>query len=125
VVDRAVNGVSGAARRTGKGEAETDLVMLIDSDDLLEPTALEKLYWFMQSIPTIPSPRVTRSDSELSRMGGSTGFHRGDASLSRISPISPRWFVDPCMRRSRGTTRAGKKMLGRFLPPTEGPRRAS
>lgn len=38
-----------AARNTGFSSAQADLVVPLDSDDLLEPTAIEKWYWFLQS----------------------------------------------------------------------------
>lgn len=40
-----------AARNSGFAEAEGDLVMQLDADDLLEPTALDKLYWHLAHHP--------------------------------------------------------------------------
>lgn len=51
VIDHQVNlGLSGA-RNTGFMEARTPLVMQIDSDDLLEPTTLEKMAWYLETHP--------------------------------------------------------------------------
>jgi len=41
----------GAARNIGFREATTPYVAVLDSDDLLEPTAIEKWYWFLESHP--------------------------------------------------------------------------
>jgi glycosyltransferase involved in cell wall biosynthesis len=41
----------GAARNTGVAEARADLIYLIDDDDLIEPTTLEKCLWFLDSHP--------------------------------------------------------------------------
>lgn len=41
-----------AARNLGTELAKSEYVMLLDSDDLLEPTAIEKLFWFLNSRPT-------------------------------------------------------------------------
>ncbi|MEI7555884.1 glycosyltransferase [Candidatus Chlorohelix sp.] len=40
-----------AARNTGFKEATTPYVVLLDSDDLLEITAVEKWYWFLETHP--------------------------------------------------------------------------
>lgn len=41
----------GLARNLGLQQAATSLVLFIDGDDLLEPTATEKWYWFLQLHP--------------------------------------------------------------------------
>lgn len=51
VVRHAANKGLSAARNTGYRAARTDLVLQIDSDDLLEPTAAEKWVWFLRSHP--------------------------------------------------------------------------
>jgi glycosyltransferase involved in cell wall biosynthesis/GT2 family glycosyltransferase len=40
-----------AARNTGIKEAQGDFIMLLDSDDILEPTCLEKSYWYLLTHP--------------------------------------------------------------------------
>jgi glycosyltransferase involved in cell wall biosynthesis len=51
VVDHDVNRGPGAARNTGFRSAVTEFVVQLDGDDLLEPTMLEKLRWYMESHP--------------------------------------------------------------------------
>ena len=51
VIDHEVNKGPSAARNTGFRAAQTPYVVLLDSDDLLEPTAVEKWLWFLESYP--------------------------------------------------------------------------
>jgi glycosyltransferase involved in cell wall biosynthesis len=51
VIDQPVNRGPAAARNTGFGRARTEYAVQIDSDDLLEPTAVEKWFWFLVSYP--------------------------------------------------------------------------
>ena len=51
IIDHPENCGLSAARNTGFREARTPYVVQLDSDDLLEPTAVEKWYWFLQSYP--------------------------------------------------------------------------
>lgn len=41
-----------AARNTGFRNARTPYVLMIDTDDLIEPTALEKCYWLLRTQPS-------------------------------------------------------------------------
>jgi len=51
VIDHPINrGLSGA-RNTGFRAARTPFVLQLDSDDLIEPTTLEKSAWFLHSYP--------------------------------------------------------------------------
>lgn len=45
IIEHAENKGPAAARNTGYGAALADYVMQLDSDDLLEPTAIEKMLW--------------------------------------------------------------------------------
>ncbi|PTY06625.1 hypothetical protein DB347_11335 [Opitutaceae bacterium EW11] len=45
------NGGPGAARNYGIGQAKSDYVFQLDSDDLIEPVALEILLWYLVSHP--------------------------------------------------------------------------
>lgn len=49
VVDHEVNLGLSAARNTGFREARTNYVVQLDGDDLLEPTAVEKWFWYLES----------------------------------------------------------------------------
>ncbi len=51
VIDYPHNKGLSAARNTAFAAAHTDFVLQLDSDDLLEPTAAEKWYWFLTSYP--------------------------------------------------------------------------
>ncbi|PKO07311.1 MAG: hypothetical protein CVU41_01025 [Chloroflexi bacterium HGW-Chloroflexi-3] len=42
-----------AARNTGIKKSKTELILFIDSDDLLEPTAAEKWFWFIKTHPKV------------------------------------------------------------------------
>jgi len=51
VIDHEANRGLSAARNTGFRAAGADLVVQLDSDDLIEPTAIEKWCWFLESYP--------------------------------------------------------------------------
>jgi glycosyltransferase involved in cell wall biosynthesis len=51
VIDHPENRGLSAARNTGFSHARCEFVLLLDSDDLLEPTAAEKLWWFLETHP--------------------------------------------------------------------------
>ena len=53
VIDHAANKGLAAARNTGFREARAEFVYQLDSDDLIEPTTLEKCAWFLCSHPGI------------------------------------------------------------------------
>jgi GT2 family glycosyltransferase len=51
VIDHASNRGLSAARNTGFHQAGSNYIVMLDSDDLLEPTAIEKWFWHLQSYP--------------------------------------------------------------------------
>lgn len=51
VIDLPANQGLPAARNIGIQEARSDFLFFLDSDDLIEPTALEKTAWFLESHP--------------------------------------------------------------------------
>src|SRR5580704_12563480 len=59
-----------AARNTGFSHARTDLVMVLDCDDQLEPTYLEETYAVMQSA----SPEVGFVFTHVRSVGGALGI---------------------------------------------------
>lgn len=53
VIDHAKNKGLSATRNTGARAASTDYLMFLDSDDLLELTCVEKLYWKLKTHPEL------------------------------------------------------------------------
>jgi glycosyltransferase involved in cell wall biosynthesis/thioredoxin-like negative regulator of GroEL len=51
VIDNMVNQGPGASRNIGVRAARSPFVVLLDSDDLLEPTAIEKWFWHLSTFP--------------------------------------------------------------------------
>ncbi|MCS7291970.1 MAG: glycosyltransferase [Gloeomargarita sp. SKYBB_i_bin120] len=51
IIDLPSNRGLSAARNIGIENASTDFVINLDSDDMLEPTAIEKYFWFLTSYP--------------------------------------------------------------------------
>lgn len=51
VIDHTENKGVSAARNTGFAAARAPYVMMMDDDDLLEPTAIEKMLWHLESFP--------------------------------------------------------------------------
>ncbi|OGO28648.1 MAG: hypothetical protein A2136_07530 [Chloroflexi bacterium RBG_16_54_11] len=51
VIDHMENRGLSAARNTGFVHARCEYVLLLDSDDLLEPTAAEKWWWYLETHP--------------------------------------------------------------------------
>ena len=51
IIEHAQNRGLSAARNTGFTNARCEFVLLIDSDDLLEATAAEKFWWFLETHP--------------------------------------------------------------------------
>ena len=51
VIDLPVNGGPSRARNVGYAQARTPYVLQLDSDNLLEPTAAEKWWWYLETHP--------------------------------------------------------------------------
>jgi glycosyltransferase involved in cell wall biosynthesis len=81
IIDHDVNRGPGAARNSGFAAARTEYVVQLDSDDLLEPTALEKLFWFMESHPTFAFAKGYTVGFGAESYVWVNGFHYGDAFL--------------------------------------------
>ncbi|MBN2437569.1 MAG: glycosyltransferase [Deltaproteobacteria bacterium] len=89
-VIRQTNAGPGAARNTSFRDSSGRYVCLLDSDDMLEPTYLEKCVWFLDSNPEFAfcnAYSVVFGDQEYL---WTTGFERGQAHLQANSgpPIS-------------------------------------
>ncbi len=81
VLDHDTNRGQGAARNTGYRAARAAYVVQLDSDDLLEPSAIEKWLWFLES-----HPEYAFAGSYSVAFGGQeylwqNGFHSGAVSL--------------------------------------------
>ncbi len=73
----------GAARNTGFSAAAADYVMQLDDDDQLEPTALEKLYWFLETNPGFAFAKGYTIGFGAETYIWPNGFHAGDAFLEQ------------------------------------------
>jgi cellulose synthase/poly-beta-1,6-N-acetylglucosamine synthase-like glycosyltransferase len=90
VLDHPSNRGLSAARNTGFDAARTQYVVQLDSDDLLEPTAVEKWLWFLHSYPEyafVKGYSVGFGAQEYLWQGG---FHLGQAFLKEnlVDPAS-------------------------------------
>src|SRR5882762_1568077 len=66
-----------AARNTGFKEARSEYVVLLDSDDLLEPTAVEKWVWYLESHPECSFVSGYSVGFGATEYLWSSGFHDG------------------------------------------------
>ncbi len=81
IIDHCINKGLSAARNTGYRHASASMVMQLDSDDLLEATALEKLVWSLVTRPEssfVSSYTVGFGDMHYL---WTRGFHEGKAFL--------------------------------------------
>ncbi len=81
VIDHPTNRGLSAARNTGFRAARTPYVVQLDSDDLLEPTAVEKWAWFLESYPEFAFVSGYSIGFEGKTYLWPHGFHDGAASL--------------------------------------------
>ena len=90
VIDHPENRGLSAARNTGFREACTDYVVQLDSDDLLEPTAVEKWRWFLMSHPEFAFCKGYSVGFEGTQYLWQGGFHEGEAFLeeNRVDSVS-------------------------------------
>ncbi len=81
VLDHRVNHGLPASRNTGFRAARAELVFQIDSDDLIEPTALEKSAWYLASHPGAAFVKGWTVGFGASEYLWDKGFHNGAAFL--------------------------------------------
>lgn len=77
IINHAFNKGLSAARNTGIKNSVTNFLLLIDSDDLLEPTAAEKWFWYLKSHPNahfVDSYHAAFGEKNYLWSGG---FHEG------------------------------------------------
>ena len=81
VIDHECNRGLSAARNTGFQAAQTAYVVQLDSDDLLEPTAVEKWAWFLESYPEYAFTKGYTVGFGAQEYLWRKGFHDGRAFL--------------------------------------------
>ena len=81
VIDLPVNAGPSAARNRGFQEAVAPYVLLLDSDNLLEPTAAEKWLWFLESYAEFSFVKGYSVGFGAREYLWCEGFHRGDVFL--------------------------------------------
>jgi glycosyltransferase involved in cell wall biosynthesis len=81
VIDHDANRGQSAARNTAFKAARTPYVVQLDSDDLLEPTAVEKWLWLLESYPEFAFVNGYSVGFEGKEFLWPHGFHDGSASL--------------------------------------------
>jgi glycosyltransferase involved in cell wall biosynthesis/GT2 family glycosyltransferase len=81
VIDHDTNRGPSAARNTGYSAAQAPYVVQLDSDNLLEPTAIEKWYWFLESYPEFSFCKGYSVGFGAEEYLWDRGFHNGPAFL--------------------------------------------
>jgi glycosyltransferase involved in cell wall biosynthesis len=81
IIDHNANRGPSAARNTGFQVAQTQYVVQLDSDDLLEPTAVEKWLWFLESHPEFAFIKGYSVGFGAQEYLWQKGFHSGSAFL--------------------------------------------
>ena len=81
VIDLDKNQGPSAARNAGFRETRASYVALLDSDNLLEPTAIEKWLWFLESYPEFSFVKGYSIGFGAQRYLWQEGFHNGSAFL--------------------------------------------
>jgi glycosyltransferase involved in cell wall biosynthesis len=81
VIDLLANAGPSAARNRGFQEATAPYVLLLDSDNLLEPTAAEKWLWFLESYSEFSFVKGYSVGFGAREYLWREGFHRGDVFL--------------------------------------------
>ena len=81
VLDHGINGGPGAARNTGFQAAKAPYVVQLDCDNLLEPTAVEKWLWFLESYPEFSFIKGYSVGFGAYQYLWSKGFRDGDVFL--------------------------------------------
>jgi glycosyltransferase involved in cell wall biosynthesis len=92
VVDLKKNQGLPAARNAGLRHASSDLLFFLDADDLIEPTALEKMAWCLESYPEFEFCKGFTIGFGASEYRSRVGFEASDLFLQR-NPITPRFIA--------------------------------
>ena len=81
VIDLPTNQGPSAARNRAFREARASYVVQLDSDNLLEPTAIEKWLWFLESYPEYAFVKGYSVGFDAREYLWQQGFHNGDVFL--------------------------------------------
>lgn len=87
VIDMNANQGPPSARNAGLRSATGDFVFFLDSDDLIEPTTLEKTTWFLESNPQFGFCKGYTVSFDGQEYLGTVGFQTADLFLSR-NPVT-------------------------------------
>jgi glycosyltransferase involved in cell wall biosynthesis len=92
IIDLESNHGPGAARNVAIRQARAESVFFLDSDDLIEPTALEKMAWCLDVYPQFAFCKGLTMHFGAEEFIGTTGFEAGSQFLS-VNPVTPRALV--------------------------------
>lgn len=90
-----------AARNRGYAEARAELIAQIDADDLLEPTAIEKWYWFLTSYPEYSFVKGYAVGFQAEEYLWDRGFHTHKYFFS-ANPAQPNGMVRKSVHEAVG-----------------------
>lgn len=88
VLDQPANQGPGAARNRGFQEARCEYVFVLDDDDLIEPTAIEKTLWHLESHPEAALANTWSVGFGAKEYLWNAGFERGAEHLTENMAIS-------------------------------------
>ena len=91
-VIRQENAGPSAARNRGYAEARAEYVAQIDADDLLEPTAIEKWFWFLESYPEYGFVKGFAVGFQAEEYLWQRGFHT-PKDFFTANPVQPNGMV--------------------------------
>jgi glycosyltransferase involved in cell wall biosynthesis len=110
VIDQPLNGGLSTARNRGFAAARTPYVLQLDGDDLMEPTALEKWFWFLESYPEYAFVKGYTVGFGAQEYLWDHGFHSGARFLEE-NLVAPTSLLRTAVSRAVGgydeTNRAG------------------
>lgn len=101
VIDLPHNGGPGVARNAGIQDAQCKYIANIDADDLLEPTALEKWVWFLETNPEYAFVKGYTVAFGAEEFLWSNGFHHGAAFLE-ANQTNPNGMVRASLYKTLG-----------------------
>ncbi len=101
VIDHPANRGLSAARNTGFRAARAELVVQLDSDDLIEPTAIEKWCWFLESYPEYSFAKGYTVQFGPGACLWQKGFHNGSEFLQK-NLVNPTAVIRKAVHEAAG-----------------------